>query len=224
MSFVMNENAGGGASRRRVSQASNDEWRAALQQQIDEKKQRDEQLKRFRHYEDASDFASAPTSHAHARTGFDDANDTRSNYDTDAHAWVAPGASLRPGRRGVQHMSNEAWREALEQQIREKKEREAQQQCRGGDAARRRSQSAPGQAPLEDESRFSEMKQQQERATTTPCASSNSDSERETVGTHAAVGRRCTSVQTQEEHAKRLQEQLEVQKVQRSLAHLCSAH
>ncbi|TYZ67873.1 hypothetical protein PybrP1_006685 [[Pythium] brassicae (nom. inval.)] len=80
-----------------VRTALNDEWRAALQQQIEEKKRRDEQLKRFHRREDDSDPASAAASHA--STGVD-ANGAHNNNDTDSPSCMASDPSLRPGRRG----------------------------------------------------------------------------------------------------------------------------
>lgn len=206
MSFLLHENAGGAGGRRRVSQTSNDEWRAALQQQIDEKKQRDEQQKRYRRYEDDSDPAANYRTNSYPSERGDSADSNNHDADTHAresHSTVAD-PSLRPGRRGVQQMSNEAWREALEQQIREKKEREVQAQNQS-DAARRRSQSAPRPSQSEIDNEFPELPQVQERAMTTPAVNE----------AHPALGRRRAGVQSDEEQARRLQEQLEVQKVRR---------
>lgn len=198
MSFLLNE----GNGRRRVSHVSNDEWRAALQQQIDEKKAREEQQKRTRKLDDAHDERSSLPKHESSsrRSPVPEHCDNNNNHRDDgaSEQFMMYEPQVRPGRRAVQHMSNDAWREALEQQIREKKARE--QEVRG--AGTRQSQSAPSQ---DQDCGFADL-QHPERAMTTPAIASNNTP-------LPADGRRRTSTLTPEEHAQALQEQLAIQKV-----------
>lgn len=218
MSFLLNENNG----RRRIAQVSNDEWRAALQQQIDEKKQREQQQKRFRGFEDdrPPQQQHQQLSTSQPQYGDHDADFEPNNKDgwdaNDSHyqqqlaqdqAMLMP----RPGRRGVQQISNDAYREALEQQIREKKERETQ--TTGAAQQWRRSQSAPGQEGSlpEPESPYHQM--DQERAMTTPSVGGNKNYSNNPDLQAGSYGRKRVGMHTQEEFAKSLQDQLEVQKV-----------
>lgn len=239
MSFLSNEN--GAVNRRQVSQLSNDEWRAALQQQIEEKKQREQQQKRYRGYQDDENAVQPrgggsgnsvskqqqthldrqcdpQESKAHDDAeipGLDNNNDYNGSeacYDEDATSYnPQPNACMRSGRRNVQQVSNNEWREALEQQIREKKQKELQHKQQldkefDGSNMRRRSQSAHGQT--QDGSLFPEP-QDQERAMTTPSMALSS----------AGAGRKRVGMQSQEAHLKSIQDQLEVKKVLRELPH-----
>ncbi|ETI32990.1 hypothetical protein L916_19622 [Phytophthora nicotianae] len=110
------------------------------------------------------------------------------------------------GRRGVQQLTAEQWREALEQQIREKEQQKEQQQQRGDEVEgpQRRSHSAPKQQ--EESGGLIPIVPELERAITT----SNCIGQME--GCIVAGRRRCFQPQSREDYLKALQEQIEEKK------------
>ncbi|KAF1315052.1 hypothetical protein FI667_g16254, partial [Globisporangium splendens] len=110
---------------------------------------------------------------------------------------------VRLGRRNVQQMSTQEWREALEQQIREEKEHELQQkEARDGmNSVRRTSQSAPS---AQDQAHTFPEKPQLESGKRVVTTSGSMP---------GGAGRKRVGMQTHEEHLKQMQEQLELKKV-----------
>ncbi|RLN55645.1 hypothetical protein BBJ28_00012294 [Nothophytophthora sp. Chile5] len=207
MSFI--ERCDGiGAGRRRTAQLSKEEWRAALQQQIQDK----EQQKAARR---ASGCEGGENQEA--RTGGVSAfTHTKLDEGTVEVAGHAEGNLVaeavvsipRMGRRGVQQLSKEQWREALEQQIREKNQSKGQQRD-GNDEQLRRSYSAPQQEAKEEQLDFCPEREYQERAATTSSCDATSSQE---VG-YRGHSRRAVAPQSRELYLKSLQEQIEDKQV-----------
>ncbi|KAK1942434.1 hypothetical protein P3T76_005933 [Phytophthora citrophthora] len=113
------------------------------------------------------------------------------------------------GRRGVQQLTSAEWREALEQQIREKQQQRGINGGDGGaDQLQKRSQSAPQQG--EDDGELISSVPGLERAVTTATVGGQMEK-------NAVAGRRRQfQQQSQDEYFKGLREQIEEKKVSSS--------
>lgn len=189
---MLSDNVG----RRRITQLSKDEWRAALEQQIAEKQQ-SKQRKR--------DVSPDSAGHLNEAGNQEWAAKGSAPPMQPEDAWAH--SNERAGRRGVQQMSNEEWRQALEQQIQAKKQQKEQTDSERGAGNRRRASASAPTTETNDEQ--SSVFASETAAARVPPSSANA--------VPASVGgRRRVTQMLQEEYLKSVQEQIEQKRVRRS--------
>lgn len=191
---------GDNAGRRRITQLSKDEWRAALGQQIAEKQQNKQKRR------DTSPESGSSSAHVHdAGNRGNQERAANATPPSDSQPEVAWGRSLeRAVRRGVQQMSNEEWRQALEQQIQTKKQQKEQDDPERGARDRTR---ANASAPTTETNDEMGVFANETAAVCVPPLSANE------VAAIVGGRRRVTTHMSQEEYLKSVQEQIEQKRV-----------